>query len=121
MDDSFTSLDALMPSPQGIQSAPPASPGMNTHTNMQNTQIPMSFKPSMPMMRFAMPNIIALISYFLAAAIISMSMPRNLLLQYVPNAYTTGGVVSWMGAGILGGSAVVISQMLNVMFVSMLS
>jgi hypothetical protein len=121
MDESFTSLDALMPSPQGIQSSPPMSAGMNTHTNMQNTQMPMSFKPSMPLMRYAMPNIVTLISYFLAAAIISMSMPRNLLLQYVPNAYTTGGVVSWMGAAILGGSAVVMSQMLNAMFANMLS
>jgi hypothetical protein len=53
------------------------------------------------------------ISFFLAAVIISLSIPRNLLLQYVPNAYTGSGVVSWTGAGVLGVGAVVITHLLN--------
>jgi hypothetical protein len=53
------------------------------------------------------------ISFFLAAVIISLSIPRNLLLQYVPNAYTGSGVVSWTGAGVLGVGAVVIAHLLN--------
>jgi hypothetical protein len=40
-------------------------------------------------------------------------MPRNLLLQYVPNAYTSGGVVSLMGAGVLGVAAVVLTNVIN--------
>ena len=53
------------------------------------------------------------ISFFLAAVAISMSTPRNLLLQYVPNAYTSSGVVSWTGAAVLGVAAVVISNFVN--------
>jgi hypothetical protein len=53
------------------------------------------------------------ISFFLAAVIISLSIPRNLLLQYVPNAYTGSGVVSWTGAGVLGVGAVIIAHLLN--------
>jgi hypothetical protein len=53
------------------------------------------------------------IAFFLAAVIISLSTPRNLLLQYVPNAYTGSGVVSFTGAGVLGVAAVVITQFLH--------
>lgn len=53
------------------------------------------------------------IAFFLAAVIISLSTPRNLLLQYVPNAYTGSGVVSITGAGVLGVAAVVITQFLH--------
>ncbi len=58
-------------------------------------------------------NLTLLMSFFAAAVIISLSAPRNLLLQYVPNAYTAGGVVSWTGAAILGAAAVVIAQVIN--------
>jgi len=107
-----TSLDALLPSPQGPQSAPPlmsvpsmASPG---HSPMAP-----SFKPSLPAMRFMFMNTTLYLSFFLAAVAISLSTPRNLLLQYVPNAYTSGGVVSYTGAGVLGLAAVVIAHLLN--------
>jgi hypothetical protein len=53
------------------------------------------------------------IAFFLAAVIISLSTPRNLLLQYVPNAYTGSGVVSLTGAGVLGVAAVIITQFLH--------
>jgi hypothetical protein len=53
------------------------------------------------------------ISFFLAAVLISLSAPRNLLLQYVPNAYTGAGVVSWTGAAVLGVAAVVLSNIIN--------
>ncbi len=82
-----------------------ASPG---HSAMAPT-----FKPSLPAMRFMFSNTTLYISIFLAAAIISLSTPRNLLLQYVPNAYTSGGVVSWTGAAILGAAAVIITNLLN--------
>lgn len=72
-----------------------------------------SFKPSLPAMRFMLSNTTLYIAIFLAGAIISLSTPRNLLLQYVPNAYTSGGVVSWTGAAILGGATVVLTNLLN--------
>ena len=36
-----------------------------------------------------------------------------MLLQYVPNAYTGSGVVSWTGAAVLGVAAVVLANFLN--------
>jgi hypothetical protein len=72
-----------------------------------------SFKPTLPAMRFMFSNTTLYLSIFLAAAVISLSTPRNLLLQYVPNAYTSGGVVSWTGAAILGAAAVIITNLLN--------
>jgi hypothetical protein len=51
---------------------------------------------------------------------LSMSAPRDLLLRYIPNAYTSGGVVSWQGAGALGAAAVVVSHLLNVFLLSFL-
>lgn len=111
MDDT-TSLDALLPSPQGPQSAPPMMP-MSTSTTGNRSSMAPSFKPSLPAMRFMFGNAALFISFFVAAMTISLSAPRNLLLQYVPNAYTAGGVVSWTGAAVLGAAAVVISQILN--------
>jgi hypothetical protein len=65
-------------------------------------------------------NLTLYISFFLATVILSMSAPRDLLLRYIPNAYTSGGVVSWQGAGALGLAAVVVSHLLNVFLLSFL-
>jgi len=110
--DGATSLDALLPSPQGPQSAPPLMP---TPGVMSPGHAPMAptFKPSLPAMRFIFSNTTLYLSFFIAAAAISMSAPRNILLQYVPNAYTSGGVVSYTGAGILGAAAVIFAHLLN--------
>jgi hypothetical protein len=116
MDSDATSLDALLPSPQGPQSQPPMMPLPSTPGPV-NTAMAPSFKPTLPAMGFMLRNLKLYICFFLAAAIISFSTPRNMLLQYIPNAYTAGGVVSWQGAAVLGAAAVVISHFLNV-FVS---
>ncbi len=92
MDDA-TSLDALLPSPQGPQSVPPVIPMPSTPTPGHAAMAP-SFRPSLPAMRWMASNSTLYIAFFLAAVIISLSTPRNLLLQYVPNAYTSGGVGS---------------------------
>jgi len=110
--DGSTSLDALLPSPQGPQSVPPVIPQPSMASPGHSPMAP-SFKPSLPAMRFMFVNTTLYISFFLAAVAISLSTPRNLLLQYVPNAYTSGGVVSWTGAGILGAAAVIIAHLLN--------
>jgi hypothetical protein len=111
MDDA-TSLDALLPSPQGPQSAPPMMP-MPSMASPGHAAMAPTFKPSLPVVRFMFSNTTLYISIFLAAAIISLSTPRNMLLQYVPNAFTSGGVVSWTGAGILGVAAVILTNLLN--------
>lgn len=111
MDDS-TSLDALLPSPQGPQSAPPMMP-MPSVMNPGHSAMAPSFKPSLPAMRWMVGSSTLYIAFFLATVILSLSTPRNLLLQYIPNAYTGGGVVSWTGAAALGGAAVVLSSVLN--------
>ena len=111
MDDS-TPLDALLPSPQGPQSAPPLMPVLSNPMAPSSGMAP-SFKPTMPAMRWMASSASLYIAFFVAAAIVSLSTPRNLLLQYVPNAYTGSGVVSWTGAGVLGVAAVVIAHLVN--------
>ena len=110
MDDS-TSLDALL-NPQGPQSQPPMIPMPSNQAPGYSTMAP-SFKPTLPAMRWMASSASLYIAFFLAAVIISLSIPRNLLLQYVPNAYTGSGVVSWTGAGVLGLAAVIITHLLN--------
>jgi hypothetical protein len=111
MDDA-TSLDALLPSPQGPQSASPLIPMPSISTPGHSAMAP-SFKPSLPAMRWMASSASLYISLFLAAVLISLSTPRNLLLQYVPNAYTGAGVVSWTGAAVLGVAAVVLTNFIN--------
>jgi len=64
----------------------------------------------------AFKNLLTYISFFLAAVVISLPAPRHLFLQYIPNTYTSGGVVSYMGAGILGLIAVAISYVVSTLF-----
>jgi hypothetical protein len=112
MDDA-TSLDALLnATPQGPQSQPPVIPMPSIPTPGHSAMAP-TFKPSLPAMRWMASSASLYIAFFLAAVIISMSTPRNMLLQYVPNAYTGSGVVSWTGAGVLGVAAVVIAHIIN--------
>ena len=111
MDDA-TSLDALLPSPQGPQSQPPVIPMPSIPTPGHSAMAP-SFKPSLPAMRWMASSASLYLSFFAAAVVISLSTPRNLLLQYVPNAYTGSGVVSWTGAAVLGVAAVVIANFVN--------
>lgn len=98
--------------PQGPQSASPMIPMPSVPTPGYSGMAP-SFKPSLPGMRWIASSASLYISFFLAAVLISLSTPRNLLLQYIPNAYTGAGVVSWTGAAVLGVAAVVLSNVLN--------
>lgn len=112
MDDA-TSLDALLnANPQGPQSQPPVIPMPSIPTPGHSAMAP-TFKPSLPAMRWMASSASLYIAFFLAAVIISLSTPRNLLLQYVPNAYTGSGVVSITGAGVLGVAAVVITHFVH--------
>jgi len=110
MEDS-TSLDSLL-MPQGPQSNPPIIPMPSVPTPGHSAMAP-TFKPSLPAMRFIAANTTMYLAIFLAGAIVSLSFARNLLLQYIPSAYTSGGVVSWTGAAILGAATVVLTNLLN--------
>jgi hypothetical protein len=71
-------------------------------------------------MRFAVKNFMSYFGFFLAAVIISLSTPRSLILQYIPNTYTTGGVPSYMGAGILAAVAVIIAYVVGSLLSSLI-
>ena len=72
-----------------------------------------SFKPSLPAMRFMFGHATLYIAIFLAGAVISLSAVRSLLLQYIPNSYTAGGVLSWSGAAAMGVACVVLVNFFN--------
>ena len=67
-------------------------------------------------MRGSVRNLFWYLAFFLSAMILSMSTPRTMLLQYIPNTYTTGGVVSYMGAAVLGAASVVGAFVINTLF-----
>lgn len=110
MEDS-TSLDSILPPPQGPQSLPPQHP-MSTYQPV-NSPIPVSYIPQLPVLKYAFRNLAQYIAFFLSACLISMSAPRSLLLQHIPNTYTSGGVPSWTGVGVLGAAAVAASYVLS--------
>lgn len=63
--------------------------------------------------RYAVKNLMTYLGFFIGAFVVSLSTPRSLILQYIPNTYTSGGVPSYMGAGILAGVAVAISYVVG--------
>jgi len=84
--------------------------------NTISTKPAPDYSQQFSIMRGSVRGLFSHVSYFLAAAIISLSMPRTLILQYIPHSYTSGGTVSYTGAGVLGVAAVVISFILNSLF-----
>ena len=113
-----TSLDSLIP--QGPQSAGPQSAGVSGAESFVNSSMAPSFRPSLPSLRFMFINLTLYISFFIAAALLALSTPRAMLLQYLPNAYSTGGVLSWQGAAAVGGATVVGGHLVNIVFQSLL-
>ena len=88
------------------------SPSSNASPNVKTIQQHQTFA----MMKYAFKNLFTYFSFFLAAMIISLPVPRNLFLQYIPNMYTSGGVVSYMGAAVLAGIAIAISYVISTLF-----
>jgi hypothetical protein len=87
----------------GFSDAQPHKPAATLHSNSHMFST----------MRYAMKNLVTYFGFFLAAMIISLSTPRSLILQYIPNTYTSGGVPSYMGAAILAGVAVAIAYVVG--------
>lgn len=63
--------------------------------------------------RYAIKNLMTYIAFFIGAMVISLSTPRSLILQYIPNTYTSGGVPSYTGAAILASVATAISYVVG--------
>lgn len=70
--------------------------------------------------RYMVKNLMVYFGFFAAAMIISLSTPRSLILQYIPNTYTSGGVPSYMGAAILAGAAVAIAYVVGTLMSSII-
>jgi hypothetical protein len=111
--------------PQSTTFAPIVTGGVDPFISPQNT-IP--HKPAMTLtnhnqtfstVRYAVKNLMVYFGFFAAAMIISLSTPRSLILQYIPNTYTSGGVPSYMGAGVLAGVAVAIAYVVGTLFGSL--
>jgi hypothetical protein len=64
----------------------------------------------------AVKNAATYFGFFVAAALISLATPRSLILQYIPNTYTSGGVPSYTGVGILAGVAVLVAYVIGSLF-----
>jgi hypothetical protein len=64
----------------------------------------------------AVKNAATYFGFFVAAALISLATPRSLILQYIPNTYTSGGVPSYMGVGILAAVAVLVAYVVSSLF-----
>ena len=69
--------------------------------------------------RYAAKNLATYIAFFIGAVVISLATPRSLILQYIPNTYTSGGVVSYTGAAVLGGVAVAIAYIVGTLLGSL--
>ena len=120
MSDGATNLSDLLGSAPVQTFAPMVTGGGDPFIAPQPSNQPaMSLKSndaSFYMVYRAVKNLLTYFSFFLAAVIISLPAPRHLFLQYIPNTYTSGGVVSYMGAAILGLIAISISYVLSTLF-----
>lgn len=70
--------------------------------------------------RYAAKNLMVYFGFFLGAMLISLSLPRSLILQYIPNTYTVGGVPSYMGAAILAAVAVAVAYVVGTLLSSII-
>lgn len=74
------------------------------------------YGPQLSILRYSINGLLNYFAYFLAVVIVSLSTPRTLILQYIPHSYTSGGVVSYTGAAVLGAAALVITFVMNAVF-----
>jgi hypothetical protein len=105
--------------PQATTFAPVVTGGENPFIMPTNTTVgrTATSSPNQEHMfhtaRYALKSVMIYFGFFLAAMIVSLSTPRSLILQYIPNTYTTGGVPSYMGAAILAAVAVAIAYVVG--------
>jgi hypothetical protein len=82
----------------------------------QQTKPAPDYAPQFNILRYSVRSLLGYMAYFLAAFTISLATPRTLILQYIPNSYTSGGTVSYSGAAVLGLAAVVLSYVFTAVF-----
>lgn len=104
--------------PQGTTFAPMVTGGGDPFiapmpSNAQPAMKLVNHDATFSAIRRAVKNMMFYLAFFLASMIISLPVPRALFLQYIPNTYTSGGVVSYMGAAILGAISVAIAYVLG--------
>lgn len=103
--------------PQSTTFSPIVTGGGDPFIAPMSSSKPIGISPSQSNMfstiRYAVRNFMTYLGFFAAAVIISLSTPRSLILQYIPNTYTAGGVPSYMGAAVLGGVAVAIAYVIS--------
>lgn len=103
--------------PQSTTFAPIVTGGVDPFIAPQGQQQPAmkltSQTHTFNTIRYAAKNLMTYLAFFIGAMIISLSTPRSLILQYIPNTYTSGGVPSYTGAAILAGVALAISYVLG--------
>ena len=80
------------------------------------SQPPQDYSKQTSILRYSIQGLLSTFAIFISGFVISLSMPRTLILQYIPNTYTAGGVVSYTGAAVLGGVAVILTHILTVLF-----
>ena len=80
---------------------------------------PPDYSRQTSILRYSVHGLLSTFSIFITVFVLSLSYPRTLILQHIPNTYTAGGVVSYTGAAILGGVAVLTSYILTVFFRSL--
>ena len=132
MADGATDLSDLLGSgpvqnpqlPQSTTFAPIVTGGVDPFISPQNTsyQKPMtqqSQNHAFSTVRYAVKNFMVYFGFFAAAMLISLSTPRSMILQYIPNTYTAGGVPSYMGAAILAAVAVAVAYVVGTLFGSL--
>lgn len=132
MADGATDLSDLLGSgpvqnpqlPQSTTFSPIVTGGVDPFISPQNTsyQKPMSAQSqnhAFSTVRYAVKNFMVYFGFFAAAMLISLSTPRSMILQYIPNTYTAGGVPSYVGAAILAGVAVAVAYVVGTLFGSL--
>ena len=109
--------------PQSTTFAPMVTGGGDPFISPVNTKIPTGPSNNSHMFstaKYAVKNAMVYFGFFLAAILISLSTPRSLILQYIPNTYTSNGVPSYMGAAILAAVAVVVAYIIGMLFSSLI-
>ena len=103
--------------PQSTTFAPMVTGGGDPFISPVNTKVPTSQSNNQMFStaRYAVKNAMVYFGFFFAAALISLSTPRSLILHYIPNTYTSNGVPSYMGAAILAGVAVLVAYIVGML------
>ena len=117
-----TPLDALLPPPGGAPQSAPPLPSSTTYTpvvtpgTMQYYGSPQATAQNVsatPYVKQVLRSIVQYIAVFIAAFVLSLPAVQTLGLRYVPSSYTSGGLLSMTGAGVVGIGVVILSYVLS--------